>query len=245
MQARLDRLEAELLAQAAPGRADKERAYLKSSLRHLGVPVPQLRKTARALAKEGQPLRPLAQAMWEREVHELRMLAVLSITQHAKRDALSREDLPWLEALLWECRTWALLDELAIKGVGPIVASDPDCGETLDRWARDLDFWIRRSALLVLLVPLRTGAGDFDRFVRYADAMLEEKEFFIRKAIGWVLREAGKKAPARVDLFLRSRTHRASGVTMREAVKPLPALRQESLMDAYRRKVPEAAPRPA
>jgi 3-methyladenine DNA glycosylase AlkD len=64
--------------------------------------------------------------------------------------------------------------------------------------------------------------------------MLEEKEFFIRKAIGWVLREVGKRRPAEVVAWLAPRTHRASGVTMREAVKYLPAADATGLMAAYR-----------
>ncbi|HJP72253.1 MAG TPA: DNA alkylation repair protein, partial [Candidatus Limnocylindria bacterium] len=64
--------------------------------------------------------------------------------------------------------------------------------------------------------------------------MLEEKEFFIRKAIGWVLREAGKRRPDEVTAWLAPRTHRSSGVTMREAVKYLPPADGERLMAAYR-----------
>jgi 3-methyladenine DNA glycosylase AlkD len=70
--------------------------------------------------------------------------------------------------------------------------------------------------------------------------MLEESEFFVRKAIGWVLREAGKRRPAEVAVWLAPRTHRASGVTMRAAVKYLPASDQERLMAAYRSRRPAA-----
>ncbi len=94
-------------------------------------------------------------------------------------------------------------------------------GPVLDRWAIDDDFWIRRSALLALLVPLRRGAGDFDRFARYADVMLEEKEFFIRKAIGWVLRDTARRRPDLVFGWALPRAERMSGVTVRELVKPL------------------------
>ena len=68
---------------------------------------------------------------------------------------------------------------------------------------------------------MRRGGGDFERFSRYADAMLDEKEFFIRKAIGWVLRDTGKKRPDLVYDWILPRAHRASGVTLREALKPL------------------------
>jgi 3-methyladenine DNA glycosylase AlkD len=66
--------------------------------------------------------------------------------------------------------------------------------------------------------------------------MLDESEFFIRKAIGWVLRETGKRRPDEVYAWLAPRTARASGVTMREAVKHLGAARGEALMRAYREK---------
>jgi 3-methyladenine DNA glycosylase AlkD len=87
--------------------------------------------------------------------------------------------------------------------------------------ASDEDFWVRRSALLALLVPLRRGEGDFARFGRYAEAMLEEHEFFVRKAIGWVLRDTATKRPDLVYAWLEPRAGRASSVTVREAVKHL------------------------
>ena len=70
-----------------------------------------------------------------------------------------------------------------------------------------------------LLLPLRRGEGDWERFAGYADAMLDEREFFFRKAIGWVLREVSKKHPERVRGFVKPRTGRKSGVTIGEAVK--------------------------
>jgi 3-methyladenine DNA glycosylase AlkD len=121
---------------------------------------------------------------------------------------------------------------------GPLVVRFPGLGTTLDRWAEDADFWVRRAAMLALLLPLRRGEGDFERFSRHADRMLEEKEFFIRKAIGWVLRETAKKRPALVEAWLAPRTHRASGVTVREAVRYIRKARREELLAAYRERHP-------
>ncbi len=129
---------------------------------------------------------------------------------------------------------WALVDGLVADIAGALVARHPELGDVLDRWAVDADFWVRRAALLALLVPLRRGNGDFERFCRYADAMLEEREFFIRKAIGWVLREVGKSSPGLVYAWLAPRRDRVSGVTLREAVKYLNPERRERLMAAYR-----------
>jgi len=89
-------------------------------------------------------------------------------------------------------------------------------------------------AILALLRPLRAGGGDFERFARYADAMLDEKEFFVRKAIGWVLRDVAKRRPELVAAWLAPRLHRASGVTVREAVKPLPGHVCFALLAGYR-----------
>jgi 3-methyladenine DNA glycosylase AlkD len=151
---------------------------------------------------------------------------------------LDTADLPLLELLLRDSHTWALIDGMAADVVGSILASD-EAGTTrvLDRWAADEDFWIRRSALLAWLKPVRHGAP-LDTFLSYADSMLDEKEFFIRKAIGWVLREVGKRRPDQVTAWLEPRTHRASGVTMREAVKYLPAEDASRLMTAFREKRP-------
>jgi 3-methyladenine DNA glycosylase AlkD len=144
------------------------------------------------------------------------------------------EDLELVERLVRESKTWALVDGLATDVAGRIALKHPvEVSPILDRWATDSDFWVRRTALLAELQPLRAGAP-FDRFAAHADAMLDEREFFIRKAIGWVLRETEKRRPDEVIAWLAPRTHRASGVTMREAVRYLPEPDASRLMGAYR-----------
>jgi 3-methyladenine DNA glycosylase AlkD len=137
-------------------------------------------------------------------------------------------DLALLERLVRESKTWALVDGLAGDVTGALLVRHPNAAAKLDRWAGDDDFWVRRAALLAQIQPLRAGAP-FERFGRYADAMLEDKEFFIRKAIGWVLRETGKTRPEEVFQWLAPRKDRVSGVTMREAVKYLKPEQQRAL----------------
>jgi 3-methyladenine DNA glycosylase AlkD len=230
----VDRIDEELVAAGAPERAEKEAAYLKSDLRHYGTSVPAIRSITRAALKgaglDHDEVVELASRLWSAPVHERRMAAVEALT--ISTALLSADDADLFERLLRESRTWALVDGLAASVVGPVADGDPAFGPVLDRWAVDEDFWIRRSALLALLVPLRNGGGDFDRFGRYADAMLDEKEFFIRKAIGWVLRDTAKRRPDLVYEWILPRAARASGVTIREAVKPLSERQRAAVLAA-------------
>jgi 3-methyladenine DNA glycosylase AlkD len=205
-------------------RAAHEKAYLKSELCHYGVPVPAIRRVAKHVVSanpelDHDELVGLVETLWATDVHERRMVAVELL--ELRGDLLGPADMPLLERLLRESGTWALVDGLAVSVVGDLVDRHTALGATLDQWATDEDFWIRRSALLALLGPLRRGGGDFERFGRYADPMLDDTGFFIRKAIGWVLRDTGRKRPDLVYEWLLPRAHRASGVTIREALKPL------------------------
>lgn len=217
-------------------RAEHERAYLKSDLVHYGASVPKIRAAVKAVCRDHHEirhaqLRAVVDDLWQRRVHECRMAAVELLV--CFEDRLRPDDLDRIEQLLREARTWALVDPLAINVVGGLLERHPDeVAPRLDRWAHDDDFWLRRTALLAHLRGLRRGAGDFPRFTRYADAMLDEREFFIRKAIGWVLREAGRGQPAAVASWLAGRIDRASGVTVREAVKHLPSADRDRLRAA-------------
>jgi 3-methyladenine DNA glycosylase AlkD len=238
-----DLLTDELRAVGAPERAVQEKRYLKSELEFLGASVWEIRRVIQAFLRGSQPLTheglvALVEALWAEPMHERRMAAVALLELQPK--LLGPADLPLLERLLRESLTWALVDGLAGDVVGGILAASPEAvTPVLDRWAADPDFWIRRSSLLAELQPLRNGA-DLGPFLRRADLMLDEKEFFIRKAIGWVLREVGKRRPAEVTAWLAQRTHRASGVTMREAVRYLPKDDAARLTTAYREKRPAA-----
>lgn len=214
-------IEAALRAAGTPERAVNEKAYLKSDLEFAGTSVPTMRATIRSWCKN-QPglaradMLAVARALWGRPVHDCRMASVELLT--ASPGLLRAEDSLLLETMLRTARTWALVDKLAASVMGPLVERYPELGGTLDRWAADHDFWLRRSALLALLGPLRRGGGDFARFSRYADSMLDEKEFFIRKAIGWIRAETGARLAA-------AAADRALAADVRTVNRELSALR--------------------
>jgi len=229
-------LDAALRRVADPVRAVNEKAYLKSPIEHYGVTVPATRSAVKHVLGVYRPLShrqlvDVVQRLWSSPIHEQRMAAVMLLEQRS--DEMEPADLPMIERMIRGSFTWAYVDDLAASVAGPLVERRPELAGELDQWAEDDCFWIRRSAMLALLGGLRRGKGDWKRFVRYADGMLDEKEFFIRKAIGWVLRETSKKRPALVRRYVASRLDRLAGLTFRAAVKRLPAADREELETAY------------
>jgi 3-methyladenine DNA glycosylase AlkD len=225
-------IDGELRAGGSVERAAWERSYLKSELSHYGTPVPSIRAIAKVTRRRlpemtHDELVELVEVLWAEPVHERRVVCVELLAVFG--DRLGPDDAALLERLVRESLTWALVDALAISVVGGLVERYPEFTEVLDRWVADDDFWLRRSAMLGLLVGLRQGRGDFERFARYADALLDDREFFIRKAIGWVLRETARKRPELVYDWLVPRAARASGVTIREALKPLSPAQQAAI----------------
>jgi 3-methyladenine DNA glycosylase AlkD len=217
-------IERALAELGTPERAAQEKRYLKSDLDHFGASLPATRRlVAGTLADRPgvgrDELIATVDELWARRVHDCRTAAVELL--RARADILGPADLVVVERLLRESSTWALVDPLAEHVAGGLVERHPGLVATLDRWSADADFWIRRSAMLALLRALRRGEGDFERFAAYADGMLEEREFFIRKAIGWVLRDTSRKRPDLVFEWVAPRASRCSGVTIREAVKHL------------------------
>lgn len=222
-----------LLPLGSAERAVQEKRYLKSDLAFIGVPVPDLRRAVKAAVKDelavsGQRGTRLdretavawAVALWREPVHERRAAAVellqLAVT------TLNASDLAAVEQLIRASRTWAYVDALAGNIAGVVALRDPSAWERIDAWAADGDFWVRRSALLALLAGIRAGQPDLPRFTRYSGPMLAEQEFFIRKAVGWVLREISRREPGWVATWTEAHLAEISGVTFREAVRRLP-----------------------
>ena len=213
-------------------RAVGEKAYLKSDLRFIGTMMPAIREAARDFAREHPELtrtelRRIVDELWSTDVFELRSCGIALLSRCAM--LLDERDLPWLIGLVRRSKTWAHVDWLAGEVIANVVGESPTALRRLPAWARDDYFWVRRTALLVQLPQLRHERGDFELFARLAAGMLDEREFFIRKAIGWVLREVSKKRPRLVFAFLREHRSDVSGLTLSEGAKYLPAAQRRAL----------------
>lgn len=223
-----------LAARGSPDRAAHERRYLKSDLEFLGATVPMLRQHAKAFVRAHpeltrRDLRRLARQAWQARVHELRSVVIGILEQRI--DLLEPGDARFLIGLVRASDTWAHVDWLATKVIGALLVRQPELAGELDRWATHDCFWVRRAALLALHDALLAGEGDFDHFARLAVPMLGEREFFIRKAIGWVLRSAAKRRPERTIGFVSRHASELSALSFREAVRVLPAAQQARLRE--------------
>ena len=206
--------------------AKAQQAYMKTTLRFHGVDAKTLRAAAADFVKahanelDRAALRAIAEHLFATDWFDLRSAAIVILDRRRKH--LTLADLNWLIELVRSASCWAHVDYLATKVIGSIIGDPPRDAARIRAWAKDPDLWIRRTALLCQHDQLSAGGGDFDLWREIAVPMLPEKVFWIRKALGWVLRAVSRKRPALTAAFLRAHGEQCSGLTRREASKYVP-----------------------
>ena len=208
-----------------PARAAQQQAYMKSAMPFFGVGVPQCRRIAHAVFRA----HPLADAgawqaaildLWRNAAHrEERYAAVelLLFTPYARW--LEPARLPLVEELVVTGAWWDYVDAIAARGMGAMLAAHPrPVKAALREWAHDDDIWKRRTAILAQLKARQ--ATDTALLADTIRPSIGEPEFFLRKGIGWALREYSKTDPAWVTAFVRSHAG-LSALSRREALKHL------------------------
>ena len=211
------RIQQALTPLADAGRARGMAAYMKDQFAFFGIQTPPRRRATLAIlrAYPGDPVEA-ARELWALPEREYQYVAVDLLRQHHKR--LKRSDLPALEGLVQEKSWWDSVDGLAVSS-GKLVAREPDLVNRMDALIDAPDFWLRRIALLHQLD--RKEKTDTARLFDYCLRCADEREFFIRKAIGWALRQYARTDPLAVRGFLDAHRERLSGLSFREAAKHL------------------------
>ncbi|MGW0118611.1 DNA alkylation repair protein [Streptomyces sp. NPDC003327] len=205
-----------------PFRAQEMVAYMKGAAPFLGIRTPERRALSRAVL-DGVPspdendcaavaLRCFA--LPEREYH---YFAVDYLRRHVRR--CSSAFLPVAHHLVTTDSWWDTVDHLAAHVVGGLVAADPALVTHMDAWIDDEDLWVARTALLHQLRFKEDT--DADRLFAYCLRRASHPDFFVRKAIGWSLREYAKTAPGEVRAFVAAHGSRLSPLSVREALKNL------------------------
>lgn len=211
----------DLLARHAdPDTATQMAAYMRGKFEFLGIPSP-LRKTlcresfraARGCDVDWE----FVSDCWDNPFRELQYVAADYL--YIVKGRLTDADLPRIADLVQDKPWWDSIDALA-RTVGCIALNHPSSRETLLDWSRHVDLWLRRIAIEhQLLRKERTDTGLLEEMIV---ENLDDKEFFINKAIGWALRDYSKTDPAWVRRFVDRHGARMAPLSIREACKYLP-----------------------
>jgi 3-methyladenine DNA glycosylase AlkD len=205
-------------------------AYMKSEMPYLGVAAGPQRKVTRSAYKV-YPLatfadwRDTALALWrEAEYREERYAAHDLVGYPAYARFQTPHAMPIYEEFIVDGAWWDHVDDIAIHRVGPLLRSHRDEIEPIVRaWSIDEDMWRRRSSIIC-----QVGAkADIDLGLLYdcIEPNMADKEFFIRKAIGWALRQHAWLNPGEVERYVAANADRLSGLSKREALKNIGRLR--------------------
>ncbi len=217
------RIRGELAAAANPLKAPDMQAYMKSAMPYRGVQMPQLR----VITKQAFAEHPLeTREAWRSAVLELWRVAKFREERYAaveligdKRYAEFRtpEVMPMLEEMVVTGAWWDHVDGLAHL-IGDLLRAYPKQIRPLMRaWSTDQNLWKRRVSIICQVGLKR----DTDLKLLYAniEPNLADRDFFIRKAIGWSLRQYAWTDPAEIARYVRAHEDRLSALSRREALK--------------------------
>ncbi len=207
---------------ADPTKASSMQAYMKTDQPFYGVQAGPRRQIFRAARKQ-YPIR--SREEYEENIRDLwggvyreEMYLALDLAEGAKayRDLASW---PLYVDLMRTATNWDTLDWIAAGLLGDLLRHHREKEAEVRTWVDDNNLWVRRTALLIHLKHKHeTNLPMLSAAILH---LAPEKEFFIRKAIGWVLRETAKTDPDWVRAFVTDHTAQLSGLSVREAMKHL------------------------
>ncbi|MGO4109701.1 DNA alkylation repair protein [Paenibacillus sp. YAF4_2] len=204
---------------ANPENARSMEAYMRNQFPFLGLKTPERKQLTREFWKEhglpkGELLLQTVSELWQLPEREYQYTAMVLLDKHRKQ--AERSHIEVLERLVVTKSWWDTVDIIAGQLIGFHLSKYPELlADYPDRWIHSENMWLRRTAILYQLKY--KGSTDTDRLFHYIDLQKEESEFFIRKAIGWALREYAKTEPDVVRRFVNETP--ISSLSVREALK--------------------------
>jgi 3-methyladenine DNA glycosylase AlkD len=213
-----------LRAEANPGFAADMQRYMKSAMPYYGVQGPTQKAIWRStidrrLLSDAGSWRETVLTLWRgAKFREERYAAVALTGARAYREWQTLDTLPMYEEMIVTGAWWDYVDVIASRRIGPLLQTYPARMKRMMRqWSRSPDFWKRRTSILCQLsFKERT---DLPLLYSCIEPNLEDREFFIRKAIGWALRQYAWTNATEVQRYIREHRDRLSGLSQREALK--------------------------
>jgi 3-methyladenine DNA glycosylase AlkD len=219
----VDALRAELAAVADPGRALGMQAYMKSAMPYYGVTSSQVEAICKdVFASHTLPScdawRAAILELWRGARHrEERYAAIRLVSYRPHRACRTPELMPVLEEMIVSGAWWDYVDAIA-QVVGELLRAHPkELRPMMRAWSKDENLWKRR----VSIICQNSFKRDTDLKLLYAniEPNLADRDFFIRKAIGWALRAYAWTDPKEVARYVREHEAELSGLSRREALK--------------------------
>jgi len=216
---------AKLQAEADPERAMQQQVYMNSEMPYFGLSVPRCRRIAHEVLRDYPPQNSQAWSssillLWRDATHrEERYVAIELLLHKNFSHWLVPDHLPVVEELVVTGAWWDYVDSLAARGLGTMLANEPmQTKRILFKWAKDQNIWKRRVAILAQLKS--KSNTDVDLLSKCIKPSIGHSEFFLRKGIGWALREYSKTDPDWVKEFVEKHPD-LSDLSRREALKYL------------------------
>jgi 3-methyladenine DNA glycosylase AlkD len=213
----------ELASRACPSSAKAMQKYMKTDMPFLGVKSAGQKEVFRGLKKEYRPSTPdeyaaLVAGLWSLPHREEKYVAISAACGF--REFIVPQSLAIYSRLIREGAWWDLVDGVAIHCVGVLVRGyRRELRPIMESWIDDGCMWIRRSALLCQIG--HRADTDEQMLFEFCRRRASETEFFIRKAIGWALRDYSYAAPDSVARFLGDNSRVLSGLSRREGARVL------------------------
>lgn len=223
----IDDLRAALSGHADAAKAKAQQAYMKSTMPYRGLTAPVLRTAVRPvlaarLLTDRAAWEATARTLWDEAKFREDRYAALALLGYRPYSAwaIGVESVQLYRYFIETGGWWDFVDELASKFVGQVLLAHPESElGRMREWARDDHLWVRRSAILS---QLTFGARtDLELLVDTIEPNLADGDFFIRKAIGWALRQCAREQPEWVRAVVDGWGDRLSGLSRREALKHL------------------------
>jgi 3-methyladenine DNA glycosylase AlkD len=124
---------------------------------------------------------------------------------------------------------WATTDSICGLLIGPLLIAHPRLARVMLAWAREPNLWVRRASVVALIPSVRRGLA-LDIAYKIARRLHTDREDLLQKAVGWMLREAGKVDPARLERYLRANGPRIPRTTIRYAIERFPSAKRRELL---------------
>ena len=213
----------ELESRADARKAVAMAAYMKTAMPFYGVPKPARTEIFREFKgrfdiSNRKDYERVVIGFWRLSHREEKYFAI--DVARSRRDFIVPQSMLLYRRLIEEGAWWDIVDEVAAHLVGTVLLHHrKEIAPMMDRWIESPDMWVRRAAIISQL--RHKDQTDHARLFRYALDQAGEKDFFIRKAIGWALRQYAYTAPERVRAFITRNRSRLSPLTYREASRVL------------------------